>query len=236
MHTDACIKQMFPPRSLALGVCWKWQLSSFYALTSPVEHVLSRFDNEWVRVAWRKRYVNSFLSIVQTTSLSLSRPLEKMSVIPESRVRNMCRICMFIRCAFDWRVKRLRELSQKAQHAACINIPCENPGTPRLPPSIQRMECSRIIRAGVLIGMLKKNRCSTYPIFTYVIGIKLPMFIWARIFSYPKSILNVKFTWNCERSFVLQDPWVALQKRDFHEQKIVRNGTSESSFQLRTWT
>ena len=54
--------------------------------------------------------------------------------------------------------------------------------------------------------------------------------------SYPKSISTVNFTWNYERSFVLQDHWVALQKRDFLEQKIVRNGTSESSFQLRTWT
>ena len=47
-------------------------------------------------------------------------------------------------------------------------------------------------------------------------------------FSYPKSILTVKFTWDCERSFVLQDPWVALQERDFLELEIVRNGTSES--------
>ena len=55
-------------------------------------------------------------------------------------------------------------------------------------------------------------------------------------FSYPKSILTVNFTWNCEGSFVLQDPWFALQKRDFLEQKIVRNGISEISCQLRTWT
>ena len=29
-------------------------------------------------------------------------------------------------------------------------------------------------------------------------------------FPYPKSIATVKFTRNCERSFALQDPWVAL--------------------------
>ena len=38
-------------------------------------------------------------------------------------------------------------------------------------------------------------------------------------FSYPKSILNVKFTWNCERSFALQDPWVAPRSRIFASRK-----------------